>query len=156
MISNIDASHFAAAASGAEEIKKILKKEEKKGKTSKVLQAIKDFHLAHEKVKEEIAKSLGEDTGIEIKSNSDLVDSAVFSLSLNKIFENRNGVEQLAPDLKQALQRFDSESLEAKAAVANKLSEGSKQKVPKDNKIVDQDIDEISQRTTSSPDILFS
>ena len=149
---------YASAAGGAEEIKKILKKEEKKGaKASNILKSIKLFHLAHQKVKEEIAESLSLELGKEVKPNSKLVDEAIFGLSLNRIFEkDESGEDTLAPDLKKALQQFDSESAEARNAVSTKLSQGSQGKVPTNHALVDMDLDEISWRTTQNPDILMS
>lgn len=155
---NIDGFNpYAAAAGGADEIWKILKKEEKKGQTSKILSAIKSFHLAHQKVKEEIAGVLSEEIGEPVKADSPLVNDAIFGLSLNKIFEkNENGDEVLSPDLKTMLQKFDSESEEARDAVSTKLSQGSKEKIPKNHKIVEMDLDEISWRSTQDPNLLLS
>lgn len=148
---------YAAAAGGADEIWKILKKEEKKGQTSKILSAIKSFHLAHQKVKEEIADVLTEEIGEPVKPDSPMVNNALFGLSLNKIFEkNDNGEEILSPDLKTMLQKYDSESEEARDAVSTKLSQGSKQKVPKNEKIIEMDLDEISIRSAEDPNLLLS
>jgi hypothetical protein len=153
----IDSSNnpFVNAAGAAGEVWKILKKEEQKGKKSKIMGAIRDFHLAHEAVKEELAQALSEETGMNVQANSELVDNVVFSLSLGKIFENREGEIGLAPDLKSALQHFDSESQQAKEAVASKLSEGSKQRVPSNDNLINRDIDEIAIRTVENPDLLL-
>ena len=155
---NIDGFNpYAAAASGSEEIWKILKKEEKKGKTSKILSAIKSFHLAHQQVKEEIADVLSQEIGEPVKTDSPMVKNALFGLSLNKIFEkNENGEEVLSPDLKTMLQKYDSESAEARDAVSNKLSQGSKQKVPNNEQIIGMDLDEISLRSAEDPNLLLS
>ncbi|GBR72380.1 hypothetical protein HP1_085 [Candidatus Termititenax spirochaetophilus] len=148
-------SIFASAAGASEEIKKILKKEEKKG-GKKVAEAIKNYHLAHAEVKKELAAALSAETGKSIKPSSPLVDSAVFSISLGRIFENTDGETNLHPDLKQALQHYDSESEEAKHAVAHHLSRGSKQEVPSGDDLIRKDIDEISIRTLDNPGILYS
>ncbi len=155
---NNNFNNYAAAAGGADEIRKIIKKEEKKGaKASNVLKSIKLFHLAHQKVKEEIANALSEEIGQKVETNSKMVDDAIFGLSLNKIFEkDDNGEEILAPDIKSALQQFDSESHEAREAVSTKLSQGSSGKVPADHELIDMDLDEISWRTTQNPNILFN
>lgn len=147
---------FGAAANAANEVFKLRKKEEAKGKkgASKVMKAIQDFHLAHEAVKEEIAKALSEDLGQEVTPDSDIVKNAVFSISLGKIFKNHDGQEMLDDDLKRALQLHDSESLQAKDAVANKLSQGSRMKVPASDNLVDQDIDAIALKTVENPDLL--
>ena len=144
---------FASAAGSANEVWKILKKEEKKGK-SKVADAIRKYHLAHQQVKQELAKSLSEETGLDINSDSDIVDNAIFSLSLGRIFENRDGEEQLQPDLKLALERYDSESDGAKQAVARQLSKGSAQEVPSNDKLISRDIDEISLRSIENPRLI--
>lgn len=154
---NFDPSknNFASAASSANEVWKALKKDEKKGvKASKIQKAIQDFHLAHEKVKEELAEALSQEIGKEVKPDSDMVENAVFSLSLGKIFENRDGQESLSPDLKNALQHFDSESQQAKEVIANTLSKGSKGKVPSNDKLIGMDLDEISIRTIDNPDLI--
>lgn len=144
---------FASAAGASSEVWKLLKKEEKKGK-SKVASAIREYYLTHEKVKQELAKALSEETGMEIKPNSDMVENAIFSLSLGRIFENRDGEEMLQPDIKFALEHFDSESDGAKQAVAKQLSKGSQQEVPTNDKIVGMDIDEISIRSIENPRLI--
>jgi len=147
---------FGSAANAASEVFKIRKQEEAKGKRAgKVGKAIQDFHLAHQAVKEEIAKALSEDLGQDIKPNSDMVNNAVFSLSLGKIFNNNGGQEQLDDDLKKALQNYDSESLQAKEAVAHKLSQGSRLQVPSSDKLINRDIDAIAIKTVENPDLLF-
>lgn len=148
---------FGAAANAANEVFKLRKKEEAKGskQAGKVMKAIQDFHLAHQAVKEEIAKALSEDLGQDIKPDSEIVNNAVFSISLGKIFKNNDGQELLDEDLKRALQHYDSESAQAKDAVANKLSQGSRLKVPTSDKLVDQDIDAIAIKTVENPDLLI-
>ncbi len=149
---------YASAAGGAEEVfRKIIKEEEKKGKNSKILSAIRSFHIAHEKVKEEVADALSQEIGEAVKPDNPMVNEALFGLSLNKIFERTpDGEEILAPDLKSSLQKYESESEEAKEAVSTKLSQGSKGRVPKDDKLIARDLDEISWRTTQKDDLLFS
>ncbi len=72
---------FGAAANAANQVFKLKKQEEAKGaRAGKVGKAIQEFHLAHQAVKEEIAKALSEDLGQDIKPNSDMVNNAVFSL----------------------------------------------------------------------------
>ncbi|MDR2431621.1 MAG: hypothetical protein LBD99_05155 [Candidatus Margulisbacteria bacterium] len=144
---------YSSAAGAAGEVWKILKKEEQKGK-SKVADAIRKYHLAHQQVKQELAKSLSEETGLDVSPNSDIVNNAIFSLSLGRIFENSGGEEQLQPDLKLALQHFDSESEGAKKAVARQLSKGSEQEVPADDRLIRMDIDEISVRTIENPRLI--
>jgi len=144
---------FASAAGSANEVWKLLKKEEKKGK-SKISDAIRKYHLAHQQVKQELAESLSEETGLDIKPDSDMVENAIFSLSLGRIFKHDNGEEQLQPELKLALQRFDSESEGAKQAVAKQLSKGSAQEVPTNDRLIAKDIDEISLRTIENPNLI--
>ena len=144
---------FASAAGASSEVWKLLKKEEKKGK-SKVAGAIRQYHLAHEQVKKEMAKALSEETGMDISPNSDVVENAIFSLSLGRLFENTDGQESLQPDIKFALEHFDSESDGAKQAVAKHLSKGSQQEVPANDKIVRMDIDEISIRSLENPRLI--
>lgn len=147
---------FGAAANAANQVFKLKKQEEAKGaRAGKVGKAIQEFHLAHQAVKEEIAKALSEDLGQDIKPNSDMVNNAVFSLSLGKIFKNDAGEEQLDEDLKRALQSYDSESLQAKEAVAHKLSQGSRLQVPSSDKLIDRDIDAIAIKTVENPELLF-
>jgi len=57
--------------------------------------------------------------------------------------------------LKKKLQTYSSESNEAKLAVADQLSEGSKQRVPTDAKVVTDDINYIALKTVEDPSILF-
>lgn len=145
---------FAGAVWGSEQIKKILKKEEQKGE-SKVARAIRDYHLAHAKAKEAIAQALSSETGISVKPGSEMVDNAVNALSLTRIFEDKGGIEQIVPQLKGELQKYEVDSPEAHNAIANELSRGSKQKVPKDEKVVQYDLDVISMKTTEDPNLLF-
>ena len=152
---NPQSNIFASAAGASSEVWKLLKKEEKKGKgKSKVAGAIRQYHLAHDKVKQELAKALSEETGFDIAPSSDMVENAIFSISLGRIFENRDGQESLQPDIKFALEHFDSESDGAKQAVAKHLSKGSQQEVPANDKIVRMDIDEISIRTIENPRLI--
>ncbi|GBR77405.1 hypothetical protein RDn1_064 [Candidatus Termititenax dinenymphae] len=146
---------FTSAAGAAEEVWKVLKKEEQKGK-KKISSAIKKYHLAHEAVKKELAEALSEETGKAVKPDSQMVENAVFSLSLGRIFNNNDdGEESLHPELKLELQRYDSESPEAKYAVAHHLSRGSEQEVPASDALISKDIDEISIRTLDNPKLLF-
>ncbi len=139
-----------------DEVFKLFKKEEKKGaKAAHLLKMIKDFHIAHEKVKEEIMKSLKEN-GLNVPQNSPMIDQMIFALSHDKIFErDAEGREKLKDKLKKKLQTYSSESNEAKLAVADQLSEGSKQRVPTDAKVVTDDINYIALKTVEDPSILF-
>jgi len=142
---------------GIDEVYKLLKKENKKGekKSKNLSNVIKEFHIAHDKVKEAIADALKED-GLTTPSNSEMVDELIFALSLDKIFEkDQNGQERLREKLKKSLQIHDSESPEARMAVADQLSEGSKEKVPTNAKVVQKDIDTISMKTVEDPTLLF-
>ncbi|MDR2428942.1 MAG: hypothetical protein LBD62_03960 [Candidatus Margulisbacteria bacterium] len=142
-------------AAQASAVWSLLKKEEKKS-SKKITSAIRKYHLAHEAVKKEIAEALSESIGQSIKPESEMVENAIFSLSLGRIFESRDGEAALHPELKTELQRYDSESPEAKKAVAHHLSRGSEQEVPVSAKVVEKDIDEISIRTIENPSILYS
>ncbi|MDR1997615.1 MAG: hypothetical protein LBQ83_04770 [Candidatus Margulisbacteria bacterium] len=144
---------FASAAGASSEVWKLLKKEEKKGK-SRISDAIRKYHLAHQQVKQELAKSLSEETGLNIEANSNIVENAIFSISLGRIFENRDGEESLQPDLKVALQYFDSESEGAKQAVARQLSKGSEQEVPANHELVEKDINEICLHAVDNPQLI--
>jgi len=150
----ITPTDFTGAVWGSDEIRKILKKEEKKGE-SKIAQAIRDYHLAHAKAKDAIAEALGNEMGIQVDPKSDLVENAVNALSLGKIFEEKGGIENLVPSLKMELQKYEVDSPDAHAAVAGELSKGSKGKVPKDDKVVQFDLDMISLKTTEDPNLLF-
>lgn len=145
---------FTGAVWGSDEIKKILKKEEKKGE-SKVASAISNYHLAHAKVKDTIAQALTQETGMKIEPGSEMVENAVNALSLTKIFESKGDIEQIVPGLKQKLQKYEVDSKEAHVAIADELSKGSKQKVPDHEKVVQYDLDVISMKTIDDPNLLF-
>ena len=74
---------------------------------------------------------------------------------MGKIFEDRGGAEYLVPSLKTQLQQYEVDSHEAHLAVAGELSKGSKGVVPKDDKVVQFDLDMISLKTTENPNLLF-
>ena len=150
-ISGVD---FGAAVWGSDEIRKILKKEEKKGE-SKVASAIRDYHLAHAKAKEAIAQALSQELGHTIEPGSAMVENAVNALSLTKIFQGKGEQEELIPALKGELQKYEVDSPEAHNAVASILSVGSKQKVPTSEKVVQYDLDVIAMKTVQNPDLLF-
>jgi len=139
------------------ELGKILKKEKDKGSKAETLRGkIKSFHLAHEEVKQAIAETLNEEGFGDVNPTDDMVEDIIFGLSLGKIFEkDQNGKERLKEKLKNALRLYDSESDEAKVAVADQLSEGSQQRVPTDSDVIRKDIDAISMRTVEDPTILF-
>ena len=144
---------FASAAGAANELAKILKKEE--DKKSKLAETIKKYHLAHKAVREEIANTISKFTGKKIGSGNKIVDDAMFSLSLGRIYDNQDGEVSLHPELKNELQRYDSESPEAKHAIAHHLSRGSEQQVPPDHELVEKDRDDIALRLIENPNILF-
>ena len=150
---NLNQSMFTAAAGAANEVAKILKKEE--DKKSKLAETIKKYHLAHKAVREEIAKTLTKSMGKKVSSDSNIVDDTVFSLSLGMIYENSDGEASLHPELKNELQRYDSESPEAKHAIAHHLSRGSEQQVPPNDELVEKDRDDIALRLVENPDLLF-
>ncbi|MDR1113703.1 MAG: hypothetical protein LBK68_05170 [Candidatus Margulisbacteria bacterium] len=152
---NQNSSGIFSEAAQASAVWSLLKKEEKKS-SKKITSAIRKYHLAHEAVKKEIAEALSESMGQSVKPESDMVENAIFSLSLGRIFENNDGESALHPELKTELQRYDSESPEAKKAVAHHLSRGSEQEVPVSARVVEKDIDEISVRTLENPNILYS
>ncbi len=139
-----------------DEVFKLLKKEEKKGaKATKLKSLIDQFCLTHEKVKEEITKHLKEN-GLNVPQNSPMIDEMIFALSHDRIFEHDGeGREKLKDKLKKKLQTYSSESNEAKIAVADQLSEGSKMRVPTDAKVVTDDINYISLKTVEDPSLLF-
>ncbi len=150
-VSGVD---FGAAIWGSDEIRKIIKKEEKKGE-SKVAKAISEYHLAHNKAKEAIAQALTSELGMKIDPGSEVVDNAVNALSLTKIFQDNGEKEELVPALKGELQKYEVDSREAHAAIANVLSTGSRQKVPHDEKVVQFDLDIIAMKTVKNPNLLF-
>ncbi len=150
-VSGVD---FGAAVWGSDEIKKILKKEEKKGE-SRVAQAIRDYHLAHAKAKEAIAQALSQELGVQVEPGSEMVDNAVNALSLTKIFNGKGEAEELVPALKGELQKYEVDSPEAHQAVASILSTGSAQKVPTTEKVIQYDLDVIAMKTVENPSLLF-
>jgi phage-related tail protein len=151
-ISGTPGANFTGAVWGSDEIKKLLKKEEKK-KNSKILDAIRGYHLAHQKAKEAIKSAIKDEVGI--APSQDMVDNAVNALSLTRIFEGKGEEEELVPGLKKELQKYEVDSKEAHLAVASILSEGSEKKVPSDEKVVQYDLDVISMKTLDNPNLLF-
>lgn len=147
---------FAGAVWGSDEMRKILKKEAKKGKRE-IAKAIGEYHLAHAEVEEAIAKALSQETGLKIGSKSEMVETAMNAISLQMIFENKGGLEQLVPSLRLKLQKVEAGSQEALIAIASELSKGSKQKVPQDERVVKYDRDVISLKlATENPDLLYN
>ena len=152
---NQNNSHIHSEAAQSAAVWNLLKKEEKKT-NKKISSAIRKYHLAHEAVKKEIAAALSEPIGQKIRPESEMVENAIISMSFARIFENRDGEIALNPELRQELQRHDSESKEAHHAVAHHLSRGSEQEVPETANVVERDIDEISIRTIENPNLLYS
>jgi hypothetical protein len=150
-VSGVD---FGAAVWGSEEIRKILKKEAKKGESS-IRDAIRNYHLAHTKAKEAIAQALSQELGVKVEPGSEMVETAVNALSLTKIFKGKGEEEELIPALKGELQKFEVDSPEAHQAVASLLSVGSAQRVPTNEKVVQFDLDVIALKTVRNSNLLF-
>lgn len=122
---------------------------------SELQKAIQAHNLVSPQVADEVRKILKKE--LKKDPNQDMVDSALFGISLTMIFhKDEQGREKLDPDLKRKLQLFDALSPNAQKAIAETLSKGSKKQVDPNHKIVGMDMDEIALKTLENPDLLYN
>lgn len=124
-----------------------------KGQVDAIQDAITNQNLVSPQTKKEIAKFLEENN---ITPTEEAIHNVIYGISLNKIFKKIEGEEILEPDLKQKLQKVAAHDEKALQVIADALSQGSKKRVDHLERVVMDDLNEISRRSTHNPELFFN